>query len=137
MGGVPGEPFVEAAAVDPLGVPGTLGDYVTDDRSPWKERWGGWFVTGKQVPAGHRSSASFANSGESEPLEWKLDAGAYLSANSDVVALMVFEHQPPLAGKVEGTSGFAARFAAAGPRDGYARLTREKPEANDGEVWPI
>ena len=84
MGGVPGEPFVEAAAVDPLGVPGTLGDYVTDDRSPWKERWGGWFVTGKQVPAGHRSSASFANSGESEPLEWKLDAGAYLSANSDV-----------------------------------------------------
>jgi len=237
---VPGEPFIEVAAVDPrqgvvfytldqgpayrprfvrsdyclvchesygsLGVPGmlvrsvfpaptglpvrTLGDYTTDDRSPWKERWGGWYVTGKHVTADHMGNATFADSGEPsgaagtpESLAGKFDTSAYLTPYSDVVALMVFEHQAhlinlltrvgwevryamyegrlrntpldqrllldtasevvdyllfvdeaPLAGpsspdgspgKVQGSSGFTARFEAAGPRDTKGRSLRQ------------
>jgi hypothetical protein len=213
---VPGEPFLEVAAVDPrqgvifytldqtpvnrpqfersdyclqchesyasLGVPGmlvrsvfpglsglpvrTLGDYTTDDRSPWKERWGGWYVTGKHVAAGHMGNATFSESGK-PGAAGSFDAGEYLSPYSDAVALMVFEHQAhlvnlltrvgwevryalhegrapnlrdaatevvdyllfvdeaPLHRKVEGSSGFTARFEAAGPRDRKGRSLRQ------------
>lgn len=78
--------------------------YLTDHRSPLKERWGGWYVTGKLGDEAHMGNV-FVESGEAaEKLDRRggaprtnLDAdfntAAYLSQHSDVVSLMVLEHQ--------------------------------------------
>jgi hypothetical protein len=156
-----------------------FGDYTSDHRSPFEERWGGWYVTGKRVPAHHLGNAMVTGPDTREPsagnppmgsMQVELDAGSYLSPHSDIVALMVFDHQvqminlltrvgwetrfalydhrdltahlvqdgskelvdyllfideTPLGGKVEGSSGFAAKFAARGPKDRKGRSLRE------------
>ena len=137
-GGVPGM-LVRSIHPDPEGRPiRSLGDFITDHRSPFAERWGGWYVTGKRLPPKHLGNTTFAG-------------------NSDVVALMVFDHQmhamnlltragwdarlalherkpellpelakeladyllfvgeTPLPGRIEGASEFAEKFAARGP----------------------
>lgn len=103
-----------------LGVPGTLmrsvfpepdgatvsgrGQYFTDDRSPFAQRWGGWYVTGSTGSMHHMGNSVVNKAGrlqsmapgqtqDLESLKGHFDTGAYLSPYSDVVALMVFEHQ--------------------------------------------
>ena len=77
-----------------------LGDYLTDHRSPFNERWGGWFVTSKHGPANMGNTLATDPASEPEPratdtatLEGVFDTSAYLSPYSDIVALMVFDHQ--------------------------------------------
>jgi hypothetical protein len=79
-----------------------LGDFIPDDRSPFRERWGGWYVTGSSGPHKHLGNRTFANAGDDEPpaiasnlndLDGRFDTGAYLAPYSDIVSLMVFEHQ--------------------------------------------
>ena len=79
----------------------------TTDRSPMKERWGGWYVTGtsgNQVHAGNivnsRPASVFnglpanaARSSNITDLSSRFDTSAYLSPHSDIVALMVLAHQ--------------------------------------------
>jgi hypothetical protein len=112
----------------------------TDIRTPFGELWGGWFVTGK-ITASHRGNTVFNDRREAMHIE--------PPESSDIVALMVFEHQmrimsliaggkaeeiadallftgePALAAPVEGTSGFAEEFSARGPRDGAGRSLRD------------
>jgi len=81
-----------------------LGTHLTDDTSPFAERWGGWSVTGTQGRQRHMGNCFLVN----EEVSGKLDveAGAnvtdlstrfnvkpYLTVHSDVMALMVLEHQ--------------------------------------------
>lgn len=121
----------------------------TDGRTPFEQLWGGWFVTGNTGSAHHRGNIVFANS-ESRELTPVFDPRGSLTASSDVVALLVFEHQmrmmnllahpdnigelvdyllfldqPPLPDRVEGTSGFAGKFAAEGPFDKKGRSLRQ------------
>lgn len=81
-----------------------LGFAVPDHRTPLEERWGGWYVTGKAGKARHRGNAFVTDMEHPETmitpetlnvasLKDKFDIGAYLSPHSDVVALLVFEHQ--------------------------------------------
>ncbi len=81
-----------------------LGFSVPDHRTPLEERWGGWYVTGKSGTARHRGNAGVTDMEQPErmitaetldvaTLRGKFDTDAYLSPYSDVVALMVFEHQ--------------------------------------------
>jgi hypothetical protein len=81
-----------------------LGDYLTDDRSPFDQRWGGWYVTGLNGSAQHMGNLVFADpsnkkseltskSSDLESLKGVFDTDAYLSPYSDIVALMVFEHE--------------------------------------------
>ena len=63
-----------------------------DSRTPFSRLWGGWFVTGSNVPPGHMGNAVFAKS-ERQELQPNLDAKFSLARSSDVVALMVFAHQ--------------------------------------------
>lgn len=80
--GVPGL-VVRSVTVEPSGHPNfQLGTKTTDHRSPIEERWGGWYVTGKSTGKhmGNQLGAGF-------------DEGRYLTPHSDVVALMVLEHQ--------------------------------------------
>ncbi len=103
-----------------MGVPGTLmrsvypdtdgktisepGTFLTDDRSPFTQRWGGWYVTGNTGTLRHMGNAVVKDGknlellagDESQPLsslDGRFDTQAYVTPYSDVVALMIFEHQ--------------------------------------------
>jgi hypothetical protein len=82
------------------------GGYNTDHRSPMKERWGGWYVTGTHANDLHMGNAFLADKDKENPENMDLKAGAnvksvvdrfdssrYLSPHSDIVSLMVLEHQ--------------------------------------------
>ena len=103
--GVPGM-MVRSVVPDRNGMPlMSLGGYITDHRSALKERWGGWYVTGKSGEQEHMGNAVVGNSGEDERLPVSagtrnlsdlgkfVDTGAYLAPHSDIVALMTLEHQ--------------------------------------------
>ena len=81
-----------------------LGNYISDHRSPLEERWGGWYVTGKTGRMRHMGNAVVTDGTKPESivtdqdlnlasLARRFDTDAYLSPYSDIVALMVFEHQ--------------------------------------------
>jgi hypothetical protein len=101
--GIPGV-MVRSVYPDSTGMPlFQAGGFVNDHRSPLKERWGGWYVTGthgSQVHMGNSVSRSrqdadfdFAAGSNLLKLDRFFDTGAYLSPHSDIVALLVFEHQ--------------------------------------------
>jgi hypothetical protein len=151
----------------------------TDHRSPYGERWSGWYVTGnarvghlgnRPVTPAELKRSTIAMPGQPvKSLEGALDLKGYPSPHSDIVALMVLAHQvrmtnmltrigwearlaadgsadaadrvrgaavdlvdyllfvdePPLPAPVVGHSGFAAMFAASGPRDARGRSLRD------------
>ena len=160
----------------------SLGTFHVDHRTPFAQRWGGWFVTGSHGVMRHMGNATVADVEHPEAtitadtlnlasVAGRFDTSGYLSAQSDIVALMVFEHQmhaanllvrvgwdarvaqfdqkldvaagpmrdaidelvdyylfvdeAPLTAAVAGSSGFAERFAAAGPRDRRGRSLRD------------
>jgi hypothetical protein len=79
-----------------------LGNYTTDHRSPLAERWGGWYVTGKggrhlgNAPISDRSIQDVAIDDANLnviSLANRFDTQRYLSPHSDIVALLVFDHQ--------------------------------------------
>lgn len=195
--GFPGH-MVRSLYADPQGFPIlSAGSFRTDQTSPLKERWGGWYVTGThgdQVHMGNlvvRDRRAAGEGAVANPdgqnvtdLKFRFTTGNYLTPHSDIVALMVLEHQTEmhnritratletrmalhyqdelnkalgepastrydsvksrvkgvgdelvkyllfsdeakLTGKVEGTSGFAAEFAARGPVDRHGRSLRQ------------
>jgi hypothetical protein len=79
------------------------GTQLVDDETPFEQRWGGWYVTGYHGSVAHRGNALARESGDQlvfEPsamrpdeLSTHFDTRAYLKPTSDVVALLVFEHQ--------------------------------------------
>jgi hypothetical protein len=87
------------------GVPGMLSrstqQFTTTHRLPFEKRWGGWYVTGSVGNARHLGNIDLANVFNDTPatstnwpsLEGKFDLDGYLAPHSDVIALMVFEHQ--------------------------------------------
>jgi hypothetical protein len=85
---------------DPLLRHGTL---LVDDETPFEQRWGGWYVTGYHGPEDHRGNVQGSELADQlvfEPekkrpdeLSGYFDPSRYLRPRSDVVALLVFEHQ--------------------------------------------
>ena len=82
------------------------GTFRTEHSSPLSERWGGWYVTGQNAGDRHMGNRIHREAGESGQVEIASDFGTsltdlkevidttpYLSAESDIVALMVLEHQ--------------------------------------------
>jgi hypothetical protein len=77
---------------------------VTDHRSPLEGRWGGWYVTGTHGDLRHLGN-EFANDPDHSEwvdreagatltsLEDRFDMNPYLTQHSDIVALMLMEHQ--------------------------------------------
>jgi hypothetical protein len=72
---------------------------VTDHRSPFEHRWAGWYVTGRPGRIRHMGNKPLPTMTDTSPpvtidsLADKFDLKGYLTPFSDVVALMVFEHQ--------------------------------------------
>jgi hypothetical protein len=102
--GVPGI-MVASVYPDASGMPAfNLGMPVTDDRTSFQNRWGGWYVTGTHGGMVHRGNAVARDRTKPDVLDTKgtqnlttlgtkLDEGSYLSRLSDIVALMTLEHQ--------------------------------------------
>lgn len=94
------------------------GTAVVDDQTPFGERWGGWYVTGYRGAAPHRGNALAREQGDRlvfEPesrrpdeLSAFFDTSAYLAPTSDVVALLVLEHQTAMQNTLT-RAAFAAR----------------------------
>lgn len=105
--GVPGH-LMRSVYPDPNGQPiFTAGTFITTDQSPMKERWGGWYVTGTHGLQRHLGNIVFKSQEEAErpnldrganvvTLKGRVNTAPYLSGHSDIVALMVAEHETSL-----------------------------------------
>jgi hypothetical protein len=97
-----------------------LGNYTSDHRSPFERRWGGWYVTGDAPSIKHlgniaRSDASAIP--EASHLDSLAEpASGSFSNFSDIVALMVFEHQVHMTNLIT-RIGWQARVGVADKRD--------------------
>jgi hypothetical protein len=181
---------------DTLGVPGlsvlttfprkSEMDYANggavDHYKPIEERWGGWYVTGRKVPVRHMGNYPLivpTGVGTSPPVRTSLDGlfdlGGYLTPYSDIVALMVLDHQAhfsnlvtraaweaklgetlriaeaadaladymlfvdeaTLASPIEGSSGYAEKFVAQGPKDAKGRSLYELDLKTRLQKYPL
>jgi hypothetical protein len=97
---------------DPTGVALNRSSIVTNDKSPFLERWGGWYVTGNPGNQRHMGNhfvrepaeslgtirdyskrADLTSGSNVTDLTKRFDTKAYLTPDSDIVALMVLGHQ--------------------------------------------
>jgi hypothetical protein len=102
--GIPGI-VVRSVYPEPSGMPVfQVGTFISDHRSPLKERWGGWYVSGKHGLQTHMGNAVIRDRDKPDQLQIegtqnltdlsaKFDVGAYLAPTSDIVALLTLEHQ--------------------------------------------
>jgi uncharacterized protein (TIGR03067 family) len=78
--------------------------HLTDHRSPFEERWGGYYVTGTHGDIQHRGNAVAPDRAKPAELDRgkannvtsladRFDISKYVEPTSDIVALMTFEHQ--------------------------------------------
>lgn len=171
-------------AWDTLAVPGPLvlstfprktsrdyaNGFAVDHFRDIRERWGGWYVTGRRAPMHHLGNLPlFMPKEQDSPapikptVEGRFDLSGYPTPYSDIVALMVLEHQShatnlitrldwearvghadrvpsaindlvdyllfvdeaKILERIEGSSGYAERFQALGPKDAKGRSLRE------------
>lgn len=101
---VPGH-LVRSVYSDRAGQPiFSAGTYNTNHESPFTQRWGGWYVTGKHGKSLHLGNMFFSDKESPEradlapgqnvtDLSSHFDTSRYLSPHSDIVGLMVLEHQ--------------------------------------------
>jgi hypothetical protein len=129
---------------DTLGVPGfflmstlTVPDdkntyatgFSSDDRKSFDTRWGGWYVTGNigslvhmgNVPVSRTDQPARAGARALKSLDERLGVQGFPSHASDVVALMVLDHQAHMMNLITRT-GWEARLAAPGDAKQAARL---------------
>jgi hypothetical protein len=102
--GVPGH-VIRSLYVDSSGQPLLSGGSRTvDHTTPIDQRWGGWYVTGTHGAQKHLGNLTVKGRDFVEPvdnsdghnlvdLEFRINPDRYLTAHSDIVALMVLEHQ--------------------------------------------
>jgi hypothetical protein len=129
---------------DTLGVPGfflmstlTVPDdknsyasgFSSDHRKNFDTRWGGWYVTGNvgslvhmgNVPVSTTNQPARAAARSLKSLDERFDMQGFPSHGSDVVALMVLDHQAHMMNLITRT-GWEARLAANGDAKQLARV---------------
>ena len=128
---------------DTLGVPGfffmstlTVPDdphtyasgFSSDSRKTFDTRWGGWYVTGDIGSLIHMGNVAVSNTDKParaaarslKSLDGEFDAAGFPSKTSDVVALMVLDHQAHMMNLITRT-GWEARLAQNGDPKQMAR----------------
>ncbi|HEY2018087.1 MAG TPA: hypothetical protein VGH38_31495, partial [Bryobacteraceae bacterium] len=105
--GVPGM-FVGSVFPNSSGMPDRLGAIITDHRTAFEDRWGGWYVNAAKGEQRDRANAVAPDPAEPHALRSEgrqnltslvreFNADGYLTPVSDIVALMTFEHQTQMA----------------------------------------
>lgn len=144
--GVPGL-MVRSVYPDVSGMPlFQKGAFITDHRSPLSKRWGGWYVTGTHGSQTHLGNTTYedsnkpragaADGGNVTDLARLFDAGAYLSQHSDIVALMVLEHQTRMQNLITRV-GFETRMALASQTAINEALKRPADEGSESTTRRI
>ena len=120
--GVPGH-LVRSVYVSPSGQPHFgSGTFTTDHGSPFDERWGGWYVTGKHGAMRHMGNLLSKDRDRPEQLDreaganvedlaGRVNVNPYLRPTSDLVALMILEHQTQMHNFIT-LANYTARQAA-------------------------
>jgi hypothetical protein len=146
-----GIPGVFLRSVHPTKIGTTSGrapTFVTDQKSPLKERWGGWYVSG-ELAEGSMANATLADSGGPlpagatlppvalQPIAQGYDRKSYLTPESDQVALLVLGHQTQMHNLITLTN-YQTRLALhALAKDGAAvtaTTTAALPEKERGQI---
>jgi hypothetical protein len=119
--GFPGH-LVRSLFVDRQGNPLLSGgSFRTDHASPLAERWGGWYVTGTSGRQKHMGNMISQEPERPEEIDNKdgvnvvdlsdrFTTGFYLTPHSDIVALMVLEHQAGMLNRLA-RAGMETRMA--------------------------
>ncbi len=119
--GFPGH-LLRSVYPDPEGLPIlSAGTYRIDQSSPLAQRWGGWYVTGTSGQQKHLGNLLVSDPQQAErtdntaglnvtDLRSRCDTTPYLSGHSDVVALMVLEHQTEMHNRIT-RANFLTRMA--------------------------
>jgi hypothetical protein len=113
----------------------TAGTKLTGHHSPIEQRWGGWYVTGSHDPMRHLGNALATETPQGADLDMEAGANAsslaryfdvsrYLLDQSDIVALMVLEHQVNLQ-----TMMTQAHYAVRSALHREEAMRREMPDA--------
>lgn len=131
--------LIRSVFVGPSGLPIlSEGQYRVDHSTPFDHRWGGWYVSGLHGTQSHLGNLVVSDDEAQRP--WKNEGGQnvtdlsdrflvrnYLSPHSDIVALMVFEHQTHVHNLIT-KANFATRQALLYERDFNKALG--EPESN-------
>src|SRR5438477_47901 len=99
-----------------------------DHRTPFDQRWGGWYVTGTHGSQRHMGNAVAVDpfhpldldqlhSQNLTTLADKLDLSKYLTGTSDIVALTTLEHQVGMANRINATATQYGRLKRDGLSD--------------------
>jgi hypothetical protein len=119
--GFPGH-LVRSLYVDGQGNPLlSSGSFRTDHTSPLAERWGGWYVTGSSGRQKHMGNLICRGPKRPEELnnrdginlldlKGRFQTSSYLTPHSDIVALMVLEHQTGMLNRLA-RAGMETRMA--------------------------
>jgi len=110
--GVPGI-FIGSVFPNSEGMPARSKAIITDHRTPFADRWGGWYVNaahGEQPDRANAVAPDPASPEDLQKLTMKFSPAGYLSATSDIVALMTFEHQTQMTNFIT-RLGWKARIA--------------------------
>jgi hypothetical protein len=93
--GVPGI-FIGSVFPNSEGMPARSKAIITDHRTAFADRWGGWYVNAAHGEQHDRANAVAPDPAAPEDLQklvMRFSPAGYLSTWSDIVALMTFEHQ--------------------------------------------
>jgi hypothetical protein len=112
-----------------------------DHQTPFDQRWGGWYVTGKSVPARHfgnlpviRPAREIVTPAPPAPvlptLDGKFDTTGFPTRFSDVVAHLVLGHQTHMTNLLT-RLGWEARVVAAAPGGRGADASRVTDAVHD------
>jgi len=115
--------------------------YITDHRSPFEQRWGGWYVTGEHGTMRHLGNAFALDRDDPQFVDKELGANqpylpasiakdSFLVPTSDIVALMVLEHQTRLHNLIT-RANYEARQAAYLDQSMNAALGRDKDHVSE------
>ena len=106
--------------------------WAVDHRTPYDDRFGGWYVTGARTPKVHlgnvpvhhvaRSYTRLPAAPTLTSLSSKFDVKTYPSPHSDIVALMVLNHQAHMINLLT-RLGWESRIASDQNRSRQARVT--------------
>ena len=113
------------------------------DRTPLKSRWGGWYVTGQHGSQAHLGNMKIKTLhdfddleshrvGNIDTLDAQFDTKPYLTNKSDIVALLVLQHQADVQNQITRVS-YDARTALAAAAAGRA----EAAEAHERIAEPV
>jgi hypothetical protein len=137
---IPGH-VVRSVFADARGLPIlSSGTYRVDQTTPLENRWGGWYVTGTHGEQKHLGNLVVRERIDHDEvdnttgmnqtcLDGRLDTSKYLTPHSDIVALMVLEHQADAHNYIT-RAGFLTRKAMYYQQS----LNRELKEPPD-HVW--